>query len=282
MAWSLTFLLVAMLSIQFGATTAKQLFPIAGAAGTTVLRTLFAAILLSIIWRPWRGPISRQSVKALAAYGISLGFMNLLFYLALQRIPLGIAVTLEFIGPLAISLLSSKKVTDILWAILAGLGIWLILPNNLMIETLDLEGVLLAMGAGVFWAFYIIFGQRAGRDFHSGRAAAIGMCFAALVVFPFGVYESGKILLEPKIWLWGLFIAILSSAIPYSLEMLALKNIPRKTFGILMSLEPVVAAMMGFLFLSETLSPVQGLAILCVIIASVGSTSSARKQSLNI
>jgi inner membrane transporter RhtA len=254
---------------------AKQLFPLTGAAGMTVLRTLFAAVILLILWQPWKIIVSKQSFKAIAAYGLSLGFMNLLFYYALQRIPLGIAVTLEFTGPLAVALFSSKKKLDILWAFMAGLGIWLILPGSQTSGALDLAGILLAIGAGVFWALYIIFGQKAGKDVHSGRATALGMCFAALAALPFGIVQNGDQLTNLSLWPMGLLVAVLSSAIPYNFEMMALKNIPRKTFGILMSMEPVIATLMGFLFLKEALSTVQVFAMLCVILASAGSAATA-------
>jgi inner membrane transporter RhtA len=171
---------------------------------------------------------------------------------------------------------------DILWAFLAGLGIWLILPSTNSVEALDLRGVLLALVAGFFWAMYIIMGQKAGRDISSGRATSIGMCFAALSVLPAGIAVNGAQIADPSLWLMGLFIAIVSSALPYTFEMMALKNIPRKTFGILMSMEPVVAALMGFLFLNEKLSPLQFMAMICVITASAGSAATVRDQDLTI
>jgi inner membrane transporter RhtA len=272
MARSLSYLLVAMLSIQYGASAAKHLFPVAGAAGTAVLRTSFAAILLVLLWRPWRGSLSRESFMAIAGYGIALGLMNLLFYLSLERIPLGIAVTLEFTGPLALALFSSKKILDMVWAVLAGLGIWLILPGSQSPESLDLTGVFLALGAGVMWALYILAGQKAGKDVHSGRATAIGMCFAALAALPMGLAVNFKELANPSIWPIGLVIAIFSSALPYSLEMMAMKNISQKTFGILMSVEPAFATLAGFFFLGEGLSWAQGFGVFFVMLASAGCT----------
>lgn len=278
-ALSLLYLLIAMLSIQSGAALAKQLFAEAGPAGTTALRVGFAASILLLAWRPWRARFEKAHLKDIALYGMSLGLMNILFYLALERIPLGIAVALEFTGPLALSLMSSKRVTDILWAFLAGLGIYLILPVQANESALDLLGIILALAAGGFWALYIWFGQRAGKDAHSGHVTALGMTAAALVVLPFGVALNGESLLNFSLWPLGLAIAVLSSAIPYSLEMLALKTIPLKTFGILMSAEPAVAALMGYVFLKEALTPMQMIAVLCVMVASAGSTAMAKNQS---
>lgn len=278
LALSLFYLLIAMLSIQSGAALAKQLFMEAGPAGTTTLRVGFAAIILLVAWRPWRARFTRVHLKDIALYGMSLGLMNLLFYLALERIPLGIAVALEFTGPLALSLMSSKRLTDILWAFLAGLGIYLILPVQSNEHALDLIGILYALAAGAFWALYIWFGQRAGKDAHSGHVTALGMTAAALVTLPFGVAMNGESLVNLSLWPLGLAIAVLSSAIPYSLEMLALKTIPLKTFGILMSAEPAIAALAGYLFLKEQLTGVQMVAILCVMAASAGSTATARAK----
>lgn len=278
LALSLFYLLIAMLSIQSGAALAKQLFMEAGPAGTTTLRVGFAALILLLAWRPWRAKFARAHLKDIALYGMSLGLMNLLFYFSLARIPLGIAVALEFTGPLALSLMASKRLTDILWAFLAALGIYLILPVQTNEHALDLLGIILALGAGGFWALYIWFGQRAGKDAHSGHVTALGMTAAALVTLPFGVAMNGSSLVNFSLWPLGLAIAVLSSAVPYSLEMLALKTIPMKTFGILMSAEPAVAALMGYIFLKEQLTPVQMAAILCVMVASAGSTATARSK----
>jgi inner membrane transporter RhtA len=278
LALSLLYLLIAMLSIQSGAALAKQLFMEAGPAGTTTLRVGFAALILLVMWRPWRTRFARAHLKDIALYGMSLGLMNLTFYLALERIPLGIAVALEFTGPLALSLMSSKRVTDILWAFLAGLGIYLIMPVQSSEPALDLVGIMFALVAGAFWALYIWFGQRAGKDAHSGHVTALGMTAAALVTLPFGVAINGASLVNISLWPLGLGIAVLSSAVPYSLEMLALKTIPLKTFGILMSAEPAFAALMGYVFLKEHLTGTQMIAVLCVMAASAGSTAMTRTK----
>ncbi|MBC7466107.1 MAG: EamA family transporter [Bdellovibrio sp.] len=277
---SLFYILISMLSIQFGASLAKQLFPIAGPSGTTMLRVCLAALILLIIWRPWRIKFTSTQIKLFTGYGICLGAMNILFYLALARIPLGIAVALEFTGPLVLSLITSKKAIDIFWAILAGVGIYLVLPvSETNANALDLIGILLALAAGVFWALYIIFGQNSGKNTHSGHATAIGMTFAAFVTIPFGVYFNSAEVFQISILPLGLAIAVLSSALPYSLEMMAMKNISTTTFGVLMSLEPAIAALMGFLFLNENLTAIQIAAIACIIVASVGSAASLKNRS---
>ena len=269
-----------MLSIQFGASMAKQLFPVAGPAGTTMLRVCLAAVILLAIWRPWKTKYSLKQLKVFAGYGFCLGSMNILFYLSLARIPLGIAVALEFTGPLVLSLITSKKPVDIFWALLAAAGIYLVLPvSDTSTASLDLIGILLALAAGVFWALYIIFGQNSGKDTHSGHATAIGMTFAALVTIPFGIYSNSVEFFQLSILPLGLAIAVLSSALPYSLEMMAMKNISTTTFGVLMSLEPAIAALMGYLFLKENLTAMQVTAIVCIIIASGGSAASLKKKS---
>lgn len=273
---SISLILIAMLSIQFGASVAKGLFPVAGPAGTTALRVFISAIILVLFARPWKESFSSQSLRKIAGYGISLGVMNLLFYLALERIPLGIAVALEFTGPLAVALMASKRVLDLVWAVLAGLGIYLILPLSDVSQALDIVGILLALGAGLFWALYIVFGKATGQENSSFSTAAIGMCFAAAVTFPVGLYTNFDQVVDPALWPLGLMIAVLSSAVPYSLEMKAMQNMPAKTFGILMSLEPAFATLMGILFLSESLMPTQWLAIGCIMAASAGSTLTAR------
>jgi inner membrane transporter RhtA len=265
-------LILAIISIQTGASFAKNLFPIAGAAGTTTLRLFFASLILWAIWRPWRFTFKKADLKNLFIYGTALGSMNLAFYFSLQRIPLGLAVTLEFIGPLTLAILSSRKKIDFFWAVLAGLGIFMVMPESELNHAIDPIGVLFALIAGMFWAFYILFGQKAGKDLHGGIAATIGMSFAALVVLPFGLMIDGSKLLNLSILPMGLFVAILSSAIPYSLEMYSLKKIPTKTFGILMSLEPAVASLVGLICLGEQLTVIQWFAIFCVMAASLGST----------
>ncbi len=268
---SILLLLVAMTSIQFGASFAKQIFDIVHPAGITMLRTSLAALFLLALWRPWRGTWDRSAWWHVLPYGATLGIMNLLFYMSLERIPLGIAVAIEFTGPLGLALLSSRRKQDLLWVLLAGLGIVLISPITGH-DALDPIGLLLALGAGFCWALYIVFGKRMGRRIPAGTATALGMLVAALVTIPVGAFHVNEQFFQAKVWWMGLMVAALSSALPYSLEMSALKHLPTKTFGILMSLEPALAALMGLLFLGETLNLQQSIAMLCIMAASAGCT----------
>lgn len=281
--------LMAMLSIQFGASLAKQLFPIIGAGTMTGLRLFFAALILLAIWRPWRhkfnlsGQLNIKKNKFILLYGASLGLMNLFFYLALEKIPLGIAVALEFTGPLAVAIWQSRRFVDFLWALLATVGIYLIMPMGTTAESINTMGVVWALLAGGCWASYIVFGQVAGQNENLGAVTSLGMLVAALVVMPYAFmttsFQHLQIQAQIQILPMALLIAILSSAIPYSLEMIALKQMPTKTFGILMSLEPAIATAMGFLNLKENLTLTQGLALVCIVSASMGSTLTAVKSS---
>lgn len=264
-------LLVAMFSIQFGASLAKTLFPAFGPEGTSLARLTLASLVLLAVWRPWRQRLGSREVRAVIAYGVALGGMNFLFYLAIARIPLGLAVAIEFTGPLTVAVLGSRRRTDFLWIVLALLGILLVLPIAPTSGAVDPLGVLLAFGAGAFWGLYIVAGKRLGARLPGGTAASLGMLVAALVVLPFGLSQAGARLWKPALWPAALAMAVLSSALPYSLEMFALKRLPAKTFGVLMSLEPAVGALSGFLFLHESMTMVQWLAIGLVIAASIGT-----------
>lgn len=274
-ALSVAALVTGMVSLQCGATFAKSLFPAVGAAGTSALRVGFSALILIAVWRPWRRSLPAREAGWIALYGAALGLMNLLFYLALARLPLGPAVAIEFAGPLAVALIASRRRSDFLWIGLAILGLLLLLPIATT-DGLDPVGVALDLGAALAWALYILFGQRAGRV-DGGQAVSLGMFTAALVVAPFGVAEAGASLLAPGILLSGLAVAIMSSALPYSLEMTALRRLDRKSFGVLMSLEPAVAACAGLVLLGERISAVQWLAIGLVIAASVGITVGSQR-----
>ena len=268
-------LLVAMFSIQIGASMAKSLFPVVGAMGATSLRLGFGTLLLWLVLRPWRMSWRTLPWKMLLGYGISLGVMNSLFYLALQTVPLGIAIALEFAGPLGLALLGSRRPRDVAWVALAVAGLLLLVPWSSQHAALDPLGVAYALGAGLCWALYIVFGQKAGAD-HGPQAVALGAAIAALVAVPWGVLESGMDLLAPALLPMGIGVAVLSMALPYSLEMIALTRLPTSTFGMLMSLEPAIGALCGFVFLHEHLGILQWLAILAVVIASAGATLGAR------
>lgn len=242
-----------------------------------MLRLLFAALILLCLFRPWRTPLNRAQKWAMVFYGVSLGGMNLLFYMSLQRIPLGVAVAFEFTGPLTLAILSSRRALDILWVGFAILGIVLLSPLNHMASGLDPIGIVFALSAGFCWALYILFGQRAGYGIPGQVAAAWGMTAAAAVVIPIALLMDGARGIGLEILPMALVVAVLSSALPYSLEMVALKKIPTATFSILMSLEPVLAALSGFLFIQEKLDPAQWGAIACIVVASLGSTLTQKR-----
>ena len=271
-------LLLSMLSIQGGAAFAKTLFPTLGALGTMALRVTLAAALLSLVFRPRLGALTTSAWRAVLPYGLALGLMNLTFYLSLTRLPLGLAVTLEFVGPLVLSLALSRRLQDLLWVGLAALGIVLIAPRGGGEGHLDLLGAGLALTAGALWAGYILAGGAVGRRVPGVTGVVAGMMVAAVVTLPFGFATAGTALLAPSALLAGLAVAILSSALPYSLEMVALRAIPARVFGVLMSVEPAIAALSGLLFLHERLTALQWLAMLCVIAASVGISLSGERQ----
>ncbi|MDE5437453.1 DMT family transporter [Elizabethkingia meningoseptica] len=262
--------LLAIICVQGGASIAKQLFPAIGAIGTVSLRIVLSAIILTLINRPKFMQFTRQKWLYCAAYGFGLASMNLIFYMAIQRIPLGLAVTVEFAGPLFLALALSRKLLDVIWALLACVGILLIVPwqsNNI-----DLLGLGLAFLAGIFWAVYIIMGGKVSKIMDGKDAVTTGMLFASLLIIPVTIWDGAVFNITPEIFMKGLGVAILSSALPFSLEMVALKRLPAKTFSILMSLEPAFAALSGLVFLSESLTFMQWISIACVIAASIGTT----------
>ncbi|WP_237480093.1 EamA family transporter [Lichenibacterium dinghuense] len=263
-----------IVSMCIGTSFAKALFPLVGAEGTTALRVGFSALLLFAAWRPWRRRLTARQCGALALYGLALGALNLLFYMALRTVPFGIAVAIEFVGPLTVATLSSRRAVDALWIVLAALGLGLILPLGSHAGALDPLGIAYAAGAALAWALYIVFGQRAGR-LRGPDAVAVGTAVAALAVLPFGVARAGAAMLDPALLPPALGVALLSSALPFSLEMYALRRLPRHTFGVLLSVEPAVAALAGLVMLGEALSPGQWLGIGCVVLASVGTAVAA-------
>jgi inner membrane transporter RhtA len=267
-----------MCSIQGGASLAKSLFPLVGAPGVTALRIALGTVILVVIFKPWRLRFTREQRLPLVLYGLSLGAMNYLFYLSLQTVPLGIAVALEFVGPLSVALFGSRRAIDFLWVVLAVLGLWYLLPLGDDVSHVDLTGAAYALGAGACWAVYIITGQKAGED-HGPATVALGSLIAAIVFVPLGALQAGELLWHWSILPLGIAVAILSTALPYSLEMIALTRIPTRTFGTLMSMEPALAAISGMVFLGETLNLQQTMALMCIVIASIGSTLTLRKES---
>ncbi|MCR6671435.1 EamA family transporter [Devosia ginsengisoli] len=268
---SVLLITLGMVFTQTGASFAKGLFPMVGAAGATTLRLVLAAVVLVAVFRPWRQKLDARQWRAVLAYGGAMGAMNLFFYAALQTIPLGVAVALEFTGPLAVALAGSRKVLDFAWIVLAVAGLAMLLPLGQAQGEIGISGVLLALAAGACWAGYIIFGQRAGTG-GGPHITALGVSVAAVIALPFGVATAGTALLDPAILPVALGVALLSSAIPYALDMVALPHIPSRLFGILMSGQPALGALSGFLILSETLSPWQLGGIIAIIVASLGAT----------
>ena len=266
-----------VVSLCVGSTYAKSLFPILGALGVTAFRVGLAAIMLLLFWRPWRFALTKQSAMWIALYGVTLGLMNMCFYMAIKTLPVGIAIAIEFIGPLALAMVTSRRAIDFVWIGCAIVGLLLLFPSGQQSTGLDPTGLCFILGAAFFWALYIIFGQKAGSG-HVGQATAYGLVVASLIVLPFGVSEAGAKLLSPQLILLGMAVALLSSAIPYSLEMYALRKLPKQTFGVLLSTEPAVGALSGWLILSETLTPIQLIAIGCIIVASVGSTATIKRE----
>lgn len=267
------FILLSMISLYAGASLAKTLFPAVGATGAISLRLGFGALLLLAVFRPWKSRLSTMPWRMLIGYGLSLGAMNTLFYLALKTVPLGIAIALEFTGPFALAILGSRRIRDFAWMLMALAGLLLLMPWSHEQASLDPLGVALALGAGVCWALYIVFGQKAGAD-HGSQSVAIGTLFAAVIAVPTGAFHAGWALLSPSLLPAGIGVAILTVFIPYTLEMKAMTRIPAATYGMLMSLEPAVGALCGMLFLHEHLTGFQWLAVALVVFASAGVAQS--------
>lgn len=267
--------LLAIISVQCGAAIAKTLFPAIGAAGTASIRIGISALILLLAYRPNLRAITADQWKIVTPYGLSLGAMNLIFYFAIERIPIGLAVTLEFIGPLLVAIIGSRRLVDYCWVLLAAMGIVLIAPwTN---DRLDILGVISALLAGALWAAYIVLGGKISKIMNSGQAVSTGMLFAAILILPFGFLENGLANLTPKLFGMGVALALLSSAIPFTLEMKALGQLPPRTFSILMSLEPAAASVCAFIFLQENLNFYEILAVISVVIASAGSTLTAKR-----
>ncbi|MCX4915419.1 DMT family transporter [Streptomyces sp. NBC_00687] len=257
------------ISVQFGGALAVSLMPRVGALGVVSLRLLVAAIVLIAICRPSVRGHSRADWNTVIVFGLTMAAMNGLFYQAVARIPLGPAVTLEVLGPLALSVITSRRAVNLLWAGLALGGVFLLGRGGF--SSLDPAGVAFALGAGAMWAAYIVFSARTGRRFPQADGLALAMVVAAVAFLPLGIAGSGTRLLVPTTIALGAAVAVLSSVLPYTLELLALRRLPASTFAILMSLEPAVAATAGFLVLDQSLSLPESLAIALVIAASMGA-----------
>jgi inner membrane transporter RhtA len=264
----------AIVSVQTGAAVAKSLFDDAGPAGTVLLRVAFAALVLWLLWRPRPAGLAPADLRLAALFGLTLAAMNLAFYEALDRIPLGVAVTLEFVGPLGVAVAASRRLLDGLWVALAAGGILLL--ADLSGGSVSAAGVALALLAGCFWAAYILVNERVGRAFAGGSGLALAMAVATVLLLPVGVAGAGDALLDPRVLAIGAAVAMLSSAIPYSLELEALRRIPAGVFGVLMSLEPAVAALAGLVILGEVLEAREWTGIALIVGASAGAARGAR------
>jgi inner membrane transporter RhtA len=266
-------LLAAMASFQLGASFAKRMFPMVGAPGAAALRILASALMLAVARRPWRGLSVKGPWGAIVAYGVTLGTMNTLFYMSLRTVPLGIAVAIEFIGPLGVAMAASRRPSDLIWVALAAAGLLLLLPIGLGGPRVDMGGAMLALAAGGCWALYIIFGRRAGQA-HGSNAAGLGVIIAALIFVPPQIAIQGASLFTLKAIPLALAVGLLSSALPYSLEMFALTRLPTRLFGTMMSLEPAVGALAGATLMGQILAPVQWGGMLAVMGASAGAALS--------
>jgi inner membrane transporter RhtA len=269
-----TLVLTGVVSIQFGAALGATLFDDVGAAGASLLRLGFAALIMAVLARPRPREHDARDLRLVALFGLVLGGMNYTFYEALERIPLGVAVTIEFAGPLAVAVATSRRRLDLVWAVLAGVGI-LLLGNPFGADAIDPVGLAFVLAAATFWAAYILIAQRAGRRFEGMTGVAMAMVVAAVVPLVPGLASAGTDLLSPEVLAIGAVVGLLSSVIPYSLETEALRRLPANVFGIFMSLEPAVAAVAGLLVLGQSLGARDLVAMACVVAASIGVSQTA-------
>jgi len=270
-AFSVGVAVFTIFSFEIGAAFTKGLFPALGAFGAATVRLFFGAVFLWAIWRPWRGALTHRQVRAVLAYGAALGGMSLFFYLALATLPLGLTLSLEMTGPLTLSLLMSRRLLDMVWIAVAATGLMLLLPLG-QAMVLDPRGMLFAVLAGTCWALYIVAGQKAGASLPQGRAMALSLAVAALVVAPWGIAKAGTALMDPRNLPVAILSGLFSTAVPYSLDLYAMSRIPARLFGLLMSLAPVAGALVGLVMLHEALTPRQWSAILCIVAATGGSS----------
>lgn len=268
--------ILAMISVQSGTAIAKYLFPVLGASGVVSVRLGLASLMLLVVFKVKVFARKKSDYLACLYYGICIAGMNLSFYFAIKLIPMGLGTAIEFIGPLVLAISTSRKHVDFIWAILAGLGIAIMAPWSNS-GAIDFIGVSLAGLAGIFWAGYILCGKSVSRQMKPTDAVALGMLVAFLIALPFGIGDGVLERLDPKWLLMGGGVALLSSAIPFSLDMKAFKNISSRTYSILMSLSPAFAAFSGLIFLGERLDLIQSCAVLFVVVASIGSSVTSRK-----
>jgi inner membrane transporter RhtA len=270
--------MLGIVSAQLGAAIAKTLFVSLGPGGTVFLRIAFAALVLLVLVRPKLGGHDGNAYLVAGLFGLALALMNFSLYLAIDRIPLGVAVTLEFVGPLGVAVAGSRRILDVLWVVLAAAGILLLAPLGAF-GGMDLDpvGVAFALLAGCLWASYILLSARTGSAFPGGTGLVIALCVGTVVMAPVGIAGAGSALLDPKLLLAGFGVAMLSSAIPFYLDLEALRKIPARIFGVLMSLEPAVAALAGLLVLGERLGIRAVVAIALVTVAAAGASLFGRQ-----
>jgi inner membrane transporter RhtA len=268
----ISFILLSISSTQIGAALAKTLFASFGPVGVTGIRVASGALILLIIWhKQMRGAYGWKGYGLAACFGLILASMNLSFYLALNQLPLGVAVTLEFVGPLMLAVVQSRKVLDVIWVILAACGVLFLAPVGFLGGTsFKLAGMGLALLAGVCWAGYVLLSARVGRIFPGGSGLAVATCIAALLLLPPTIIQERSALLNPPLLLIGVGVGLLSTALPYSLEMEALRHLPSRVFSILLSLEPAIASLAGLIILHEQLSWRDMLAVILICLASIG------------
>ncbi|MEV0845246.1 EamA family transporter [Streptomyces sp. NPDC049954] len=269
--------LTGCVSVQFGGALAVSLMPRTGPLGIVAIRLVVAAVVLLVVCRPRLRGYRRADWGTVLAFGLAMSAMNGLFYQAADRIPLGLAVTFEVLGPLVLSVVAARRLVSVLWAALALLGVFLLSGTG--VSDVDPVGVAFALGAGVMWAAYIVFSARTGRRFPQADGLALAMAVGAVLILPFGIAQAGDALLVPSTLGLGAAVAVLSSVLPYTLELIALRRLPASTFAVLMSLEPAIAALAGFLVLSQALSWIEAAAIALVIAASVGAVRSQSRPA---
>lgn len=265
--------ITAILSVQLGSALATDLFDELGVGGVVFMRALVSAIVLMIIWRP-NLRLRREDIPVTLMFGVALAGMNLAFYESIDRIPLGTAVTIEFIGPLSVALITSHRRKDLIWVAMAATGI-LLLTGGIGGDDLNVTGILLALLAGTLWGCYIVLGKRMGEQYVGGQGLAIAMVVSSVLTLPFAFSAGMSELAQPEVLGLIIFVGILSSAFPFSLEMEAMRRLPSNVFGVFMSLEPAIAAMIGFLVLGQVVEPRELAAIALVVTASAGALRSA-------
>lgn len=277
-SWPVLLIFISMISVQGSASIAKYLFPVLGPEGMTAWRLTFSSVMLAMIFKPWRKAITKQALRYIILYGLAMGCMNLSFYNAISRIPLGIAVAIELTGPIMVAMFSGRRLADFIWLGIAVVGLGMLLPIHQASSELDPIGLVMALTAGACWACYILFGRKAGA-IHGSSSVALGAIIASILLFPIGVWQSGSAMFSISLLPLIFLVSLLASAIPYGLDMVALPRLPAQTFSTLMSLSPVFAAFSGLIVLHEQLTHYQWLAIGLIILSSIGTVLSMSRPT---